>query len=237
MRKVMLGVLILFVGVSLVQCCPQDPGICPTIEDFSQNQNIAILGDSIVAFNVYDPICENHICRSIAGQLSLHLEEKFNDYSRGGARVSGGSPVPTIGEQFESARSDMPSLNTLILNGGGNDLLSECLPDDFDAGCPNKIGEIKIELQAFLDNARSSGITQFIYVGYYHPSGIWGLWNSVLDLAMEEIIAITGPMEDVVVVDNRSDMNNCDKCKTLDAIHPSVYGSEVIAQNIFETAF
>ena len=92
--------------VSVVGCSGN-----PYVSNAERNE-IITLGDSI-----YD----------LSGEIQMFLEqdagETFRDYTQSGAELAGGSLATSVIKQYADAKADNSTIETIVMNGGGNDIL------------------------------------------------------------------------------------------------------------------
>ena len=81
------------------------------VENADRN-DVVTLGDSIFDLN---------------GQIQANLEswagESFRNYTQSGAELSGGILAPAVDSQYASAKATDSNINTIVMDGGGNDIL------------------------------------------------------------------------------------------------------------------
>ncbi|MFP2933167.1 hypothetical protein ACLESO_50080 [Pyxidicoccus sp. 3LG] len=205
----------------------------PWIAD-ADNDDVVFLGDSIFAL-------------SGGIQSALHAEAggTFRNYTTSGAELEGGLITPSIRGQFELAESDNPNSHIVVMDGGGNDILipTISLADPYDCKtqwyefgrlsqrCREYIDDIYVEVADLLNDMSTSGVTDVVYLGYYHLKG--GLLGADdLDEAVDygdQVLAAacSNAVVDCAFVDPRPVITNAD-IKS-DGVHPATSGSNKIA--------
>ena len=125
--------------------------------------DVVNLGDSIYALS--GKIQDN--LHSWAGQT-------FRRYALSGSMVS------HIADQYDLAKSDDPNINTIFMDGGGNDILIpatlfdpyNCKVDSWESGlsstCKSLIDDIYVDTVNLLNQMGRDGVDNIIYLGYYH---------------------------------------------------------------------
>ena len=70
----------------------------------------------------------------LSGKIQQFLEERagqtFRDYTLSGAELSGGFVARSVTQQYQDARQDDPNIETIVMDGGGNDILIPALVFD-----------------------------------------------------------------------------------------------------------
>ena len=153
---------------------------------------------------------------------------------------------------------DQKKITTVILDGGANEIILEgnkaCLKKDgLDSGCGAHIARVTGDLSGFVDTLIQQGVTRIVYSGYYHLKHTYRDYNAaVVDLnaSIQALIEARNAQEkiEIVFVDQRETFEG-DDCQKLpdcpededcydhylsgDKLHPSPYGSEKLADNIF----
>ena len=195
--------------------------------------DVVNLGDSIFALS--GKIQDN--LHSWAGQT-------FRRYALSGSMVS------HIADQYDLAKSDDPNINTIFMDGGGNDILIpatlfdpyNCKVDWWESGlsstCKSLIDDIYVDTVNLLNQMGRDGVDNIIYLGYYHlKNGLIGSTslNKAVDygdakLALAVQNATAAPNYRVFI-DPRSNIVSSDII--FDGVHPSDSGSYKLATLIW----
>ena len=93
-------------AVSIVGCTGN-----PYVENADRNDVITI-GDSIFDLNGV-----------IQDTLEQFAGETFRDYTQSGAELAGGLLATSIVNQYADAKATDSNINTIVMDGGGNDIL------------------------------------------------------------------------------------------------------------------
>ncbi len=184
-----------------------------------------IVGDSIFALS-----------GDIRSFLEDDLNEDINSVARSGCQVLGGSFIcssrNTIPRQYAGASKR--GINTIIMNGGGNDFL---LGDGADCTTQACVVEVLTAIeQALADlfaDMRADGMDQIIFLGYYDLG----------DPERDAINAVSVPFKianypalGVDYIDSRPAFRgNERRFIGSDGIHPTAAGSRVLADLILQT--
>ncbi|MBZ4416809.1 SGNH/GDSL hydrolase family protein [Myxococcus sp. RHSTA-1-4] len=205
----------------------------PWIPD-ADNDGVVFLGDSIFALS-----------GEIQSAIHAKAGETFRNYTTSGAELEGGVVTPSIRGQFDLAESDNPNSPIVVMDGGGNDILipTIALADPYDCktqwyefgrlsqSCREYINDIYVDVADMLNDMSASGVTDVVYLGYYHTKG--GLLGADdLDEAVDygdQILAkaCSNAVVDCAFVDPRPVITNAD-IKS-DGVHPTTSGSNKIA--------
>ena len=203
----------------------------------ADNDQVVTIGDSIFA---------------LSGELQDFLEdyagETFRRYTISGAELEGGIIATSIVDQYEIARNDNPNITTLVMDGGGNDILIpailldpyDCKTDWYQFGrlssrCKAYIDDIYVDAVDFLNEVHADGVDNVIYLGYYYTKN--GLF--LLD-SMEEAVnygdqklaqACSYSAANCTFVDPRSSIRDSDII--IDGIHPNANGSRKLANLVW----
>lgn len=209
----------------------------PWITD-ADNDAVVNIGDSIFALS-----------GEISEFLHSYAGQTFRRYAVSGAELTGGVLAPSLYSQYATARADDANIDTIIMDGGGNDILLPVLTlfDPYDcktqwyewgrlsSSCKNFIDDLYVDAVNLLNDMHADGVNHVIYLGYYYTK------NTLIRLDdLEEAIdygdmrlsqACSNSAADCQFVDPRSTINDSD-IKS-DAIHPTRSGSEKLANLIW----
>jgi lysophospholipase L1-like esterase len=204
----------------------------------ADNDQVITLGDSIFA---------------LSGELQDFLEsyagETFRRYTLSGAELKGGIIATDVYAQYEIAKNDNPNIDTIVMDGGGNDILipSIALFDPYNcktqwyqfgrlsSKCKNYIDDIYVDGVNLLNNMQADGVDNVIYLGYYYTKN--GLF--LLD-SMEEAVdygdmrlsqACRYSAVNCQFIDPRSTIK--DSNIIIDGIHPNTEGSRKLANLVW----
>ena len=204
----------------------------------ADNDQVVFIGDSIFA---------------LSGELQDFLEgyagETFRRYTISGAEITGGLFATDIATQFENAKSDNPNIDTVVMDGAGNDILIpiitlfdwyNCKTEWYQwwglsSSCKNLIDDLYVEVTNTLNSIDASGVDNVIYLGYYHTKDAL-LWLDAVEEAvdygdMRLAQACANSTANCTFVDPRPVINDSDII--LDGIHPTTSGSRKMANLIW----
>jgi len=204
----------------------------------ADNDQVVTIGDSIFA---------------LSGDLQDFLEsyagETFRRYTLSGAELKGGIIATSIYDQYDIAKSDNPNIDTIVMDGAGNDILIPAIAlfDPYDCktqwyewgrlsrSCKNFIDDLYVDAVNLLNNMDADGVDNVVYLGYYYTKN--GLF--LLD-SMEEAVDY-GDMRlsqacyysavSCAFVDPRSSIN--DSNIIIDGIHPTTEGARKLANLVW----
>ena len=203
----------------------------------ADNDQVVFLGDSIFA---------------LSGDLQDYLEsyagESFRRYTLSGAELTGGAIATAIDKQYQIAKNDNGNIDTIVMDGGGNDILIpailfdpyNCKTDWWQWGrlsskCKNYIDDIYVEGVNLLNAMNADGVDNIIYLGYYYTkNGLLRLDSmeaavNYCDMRLSQACANT--TANCTFVDPRSSINDSDII--VDGIHPNSSGSRKMANLIW----
>jgi len=204
----------------------------------ADNDQVVTIGDSIFA---------------LSGELQDFLEdyagESFRRYTISGAELKGGVIATDIVTQYEIARQDNPNIKTLLMDGGGNDILIPAITlfDPYDCktqwyewgrlsrSCKNFIDDIYVDAVNFLNKVDNDGVENVIYLGYYYTKDALLLLDSMEeavdygDMRLDQACRYT--TANCTFVDPRHAIKDSDII--IDGIHPSTSGSRKLANLVW----
>ncbi|MFD2231422.1 SGNH/GDSL hydrolase family protein [Alkalimarinus sediminis] len=203
----------------------------------ADNDQVVFIGDSIFA---------------LSGELQDNLEanagETFRRYTLSGAELTGGAIATAIDQQYLEARNDNSNIDTIVMDGGGNDILipaiffdpHNCKTDWWQWGrlsssCKNFIDDLYVDGVNLLNSMNADGVDNIVYLGYYYTK------NAALRLdSLEEAVdygdlklsqACANTTANCTFVDPRSTIK--DRDILIDGIHPTSSGSQKLANLIW----
>ncbi len=229
-----------FAALMFGTACPEPTDLCPEVEalpggpDSEEDPTALAIGDSIFATN-------SGTCQGIAGQLSLDLGLYVQDEAVSGRRLTRPEDEIDITRQYSSGDWDL-----VVLDGGGNDLIQECVCNGSgtEEACMAVVDELHDpttgtgEMAALLDTIAADSGAQVVLLGYYlFASDSWANFDGCNDYLAElddRYAELAASRDDVTFVDGRElvDWDVNPDAYTFDHIHPSVAGSELLAQAI-----
>lgn len=204
----------------------------------ADNNKVVTLGDSI--FDLSNELQQN---------LEEYAGQTFRKYTRSGAELNGGLIAPSVFEQYSQAISDDSNIETIVMNGGGNDILipvitlfdpNRCRTPWYRFGrlsskCKNFIDDLYVEGVDLLNDMDDDGVSNIVYLGYYYTK------NALLPLdSLEEAVdygnatlnsACTNSIVSCQFVDPRAAINDSDVL--FDGIHPASSGSKKLADLVW----
>lgn len=183
-----------------------------------------IVGDSIFALS-----------GDIHSYLEDDLDENIDTYARSGCQVNGTSLLCsrryTIPSQYE--RADKDGIDTVIMNGGGNDFLLGDGGDCTTQACIEEVlTGIEQTLAGMYNDMQNDGISEIIFLGYYDTDDEQ---NRVINSLSMSYKAENYPQMGVDFIDTRPAFaGNESSYISSDGIHPTAAGSRVLADLILE---
>jgi lysophospholipase L1-like esterase len=230
---------IAFVAIVAIALCACSVITKPYITNAGNNK-IVNIGDSIFALS-----------GKISDYLHSYAGKTFRRYATSGAELNGGIIQPSIASQYARAKSDYSTIDTIIMDGGGNDILIpatmyfdpyNCKKDWWESSlsskCKNYINDIYVEAVTMMNQMGRDGVKNIIYLGYYKIKfgviGTTALNDAVaygddkLKLAVQNATAVNNYR---VFLDPRSKITNSDII--IDGVHPTTSGSKKLADLIW----
>lgn len=194
---------------------------------------VVMLGDSIFHLSSEGP------------DLFELAGDTYRTYYIGGAQLVGG-PIKTIEQQYYDARDDDPNIRTIIMDGGGNDILiganaicSAGYGTALSAECHAEMDTVLAAAERMFEIAVADGVENVIFQGYYYvrPERLW----QVTDEFQEKGIALVNelnaryPDVNIVYVDPRPhfERGGTDHLR-IDGIHPSPEAAGKLAQLVWD---
>lgn len=215
----------LFLG-TITGCDPDGPDNCN--QNLPVSDNTVMVGDSIIA--MARPECEN-----ITTELGLLTGEKYPDYATSGAKMTGSNyygAISSIPSQWDEATADLSAIETVITDGGGNDILTDCGYWEMPL-CESVIDAVVADYTDLVGQMRADGVINIAYVGLYEMPGTMEKYNPSINLAMDTASALCDQLG-VVFVDSRESFVGHPEYIKSDDTHPTQAGSEVLAGLIFD---
>ena len=203
----------------------------------ADNDQVVFLGDSIFALS-----------GGIQDELEAKAGETFRRYTVSGAELTGGVLAPSVVEQLDIAVNDNPDINTLVTDGGGNDILIPAIALDphrcktrwyqfgrLSSSCKALIDDVYVDAVDYLNGAAEAGVQRAIFLGYYYTkNGLFRLesMKEAVDYGNQSLArACDNSILDCTFVDPRAVIVNRDII--FDGIHPADSGSRKIAELIW----
>lgn len=186
-----------------------------------------IIGDSIFALS-----------GDIRTFLEQSLGESIDGHARVGCQMNGGniicSSYYSVPRQY--SRASKRGIETVIMNGGGNDFLlgegASCGEGPTPA-CKEILFAVEETISGLVSDMRSDGISEIVFMGYYDTTADTQN-NALNDFSMEYKLE-NYPAMGVKFVDTRfAFRGNERRYIKSDGIHPTAEGSRVLADLILE---
>ena len=154
--------------------------------------------------------------------------------------VGGSPPIP---DQYKAAKMADPDIKTVIMTGGGNDILQEilldCVDDAFDGAptCKNQIDRVAARLQTFWAELATDGVQDVVIIGYsrkVNPLFLLGTVSKSVEYSAMKI----DPLCAAVPAPLRCHSLDSDKAAPnlmfMDGIHPDGAGYDAIGTAVWE---
>jgi hypothetical protein len=183
---------------------------------------------------------------AIQGGVLKASGQPYRQYAIGGTTLLGGGASGllagffgedfeflTIPEQYQKAVDENANIETVIMTGGGNDILQNSLQSDCEQesdACGTKVVEILDALSALWSDMAEDGVQDVIYILYATPAGEsvdFALPDG--DSAVARCAAVPAPLRCHIVETLDIVMGDIP-----DGIHPSQAASDRIGQAVYE---
>jgi len=175
---------------------------------------VKIFGDSILASNT-----------PIQNDLETLSGEKMDNHASIGSGLRDGwiASIPFYYDLYK-----YPIANTVIMDGGGNDVngfRNDCIA--FNENCRKQLDGLVDILDGLFKQMKEDGVKNIIYVGFYYI----GRLNNAIDYGMGQLYKKCLPKNNCYIVDLR----NATIPLGWDGLHPNVNGYHTIASQIWHT--
>lgn len=183
-----------------------------------------IVGDSVFALS-----------GDIRRYLEQDLDEVVDSHARSGCQMIGGNLLCSrryaIPRQY--ANASKTGIDTVIFNGGGNDIqLNSCRPSL--SACMPLLNSLEAEIATLVQQMKADGIENIIFLGYYNATGQAAELREINEYSMD-YKAANYPAMGVTFIDVRDAFNgNEAQYIANDGIHPTAAGSRVLADLILQ---
>ena len=184
-----------------------------------------IIGDSIFALS-----------GDIHRNLERALDESIDSYARSGCQMNGGSLICSrryaVPNQY--ANASKRGIDTVIMNGGGNDFL---LGDGGDCQTRQCVEDVLMGIEqtiaGMVSDMRRDGIEEILFLGYYDTNDSAN--NQINELSTAYKVA-NYPALGIKLVETREAFRgNESRYISADGIHPTSAGSRVLSDLILQT--
>ncbi|KJS33632.1 MAG: hypothetical protein VR64_02575 [Desulfatitalea sp. BRH_c12] len=205
------------------------------------NNKIVNLGDSIFALS-----------GKISDYLHSYAGKTFRRYATSGAEIEGASIVTSfdVYSQYATAKSHYTPIETIFMDGGGNDILIpavafdpyNCKKDWWESSlsstCKDLIDDVYVDTVNLLNQMGRDGVQNIIFLGYYNlKNGLIGSTslNTAVNYGDARLAAAvanaTAASNNRMFIDPRPYIVSSDI--TFDGVHPSDSGARKLADLIW----
>ena len=208
----------------------------PWIRSATMN-NVVNIGDSIFALS-----------GMIHTDLTALAGKSFRNYCVSGAYLTGTSLITSnsVAVQYATARSDNSNIKTIVMDGGGNEVLIPanffdpygCKSSTLKSSCKAVIDDVYVDAVNLLNQMGNDGVQNIIWQGYYHvKNGLFATTslNPAVDYGdtklAQAIANATAVSNHRVFIDPRPYIVNSDII--IDGVHPADSGSQKLANLIW----
>lgn len=180
------------------------------------SNEIQIFGDSIFATRN----------KGVRNELQKLTDTHIPDHSQTGKWVW------EIKNQYLQTNKD--GLQTVILNGGGNDMFgSNCRP--VSDGCREALENAIVNLRELFNIIAEEGREHIIFLGGHYTMGWNGGYEDAVDLCYQHVLPVCENSKiKCTLIDLREQFEGRSDWLDWDGIHPNDVGVRKIAERIFE---
>jgi hypothetical protein len=224
MRKSTSGILSIGISALIFFFSAGCGGDSSSDKELPLNSKVIMIGDSYFAKNEYIP----DALENLAG-------ERYRHYY-----VSGALLGTDITNQYEEAKTDDSDIRTVIMVGGGNEILNDntnrCWgavsdPDD----CTALIDSVIASGQTLINTMHTDGVENVVYMFYPNLIAPYSDYNDALNFAYTELWNIPNPgLTKLCRINTRPDFAGHPEYFITGDFHPSKAGGKVIAQHIWD---
>ena len=204
-----------------------------------------VVGDSYI----------NWVSHTFPTDMARVAGETWRMYAIGGTSMASGG-IGFIPDQFDRALAEDPDIKTVVMTGGGNDVLVcdgvrfpgclSCKNGSIAEPCPSIVNLALTRAEGLMEKAASAGVRDVVYFFYPHvptntPIGGTNP-NNILDFALPKVKALcdsaeakTGGRLRCHFVDMIPVFENHPDYFASGDIHPNSRGSAAMAQAIWST--
>lgn len=195
---------------------------CDATPSNGSRDDVVMIGDSIFALS-----------GEIKNQLQQMTGETYRSYYVSGTEMTGGMAFPTIPNQYVQAKQANPNIKTIIMDGGGNDVI---ISGQLQCGAGiNAVCKAYLETEVYqvadklYKQMKKDGVQNIIYLGYYVTATTEAVANYSAG-RMGEVCRNNG----VIYIDPRDEFEGKFGLIGVDGIHPSTAGAKILAELIYE---
>lgn len=233
MRSKSLGVLLALLMVGALVAISCDGGI-----GLVQKDCVVWIGDSIFALSGE----EANVMEDLTGH-------SYRTYYVSGAQMEGGL-IQTIPSQYAEAVRDDSNINTVIMNGGGNDVLigaNGACDASYPYGslswsCNNIIDTVEAVNNALWQDMIDDGVKNIINQGYYYSTDqqLWVVSDVFQERTKQEFAAMAArnPSVKMIFVEPKDnpyfDKSRVSLYTIIDGIHPTDAASAELANMVWD---
>ena len=201
--------------------------------DDADRDDIITLGDSIF---------------DLSGDIQTYLEQEagqtFRNYTQSGAMLSGGILATAVDQQYADANGANGDITTVVMNGGGNDILIPAILLDpygcrthwwrwnISRSCKNLVNNSYVSGVNLLNEMDADGVENIIYLGYYTLPGSNANLTKAVNYGDKRLAeACANTVANCTFIDPRGTVPA--EHILSDNIHPTAEGSRTLANQIW----
>jgi lysophospholipase L1-like esterase len=128
--------------------------------------------------------------------------------------------------QYASAKAADPDIKTIIMTGGGNDILNDPCTGD---ACQSKVDQVSARLTTLMAEAGADGVEDIILIGYTYPADTGKHASLDYSIMLSQTSCVTTAVPRCHFIDSTMlDIT------LADGIHPNAAGYDLIGQTVWE---
>lgn len=198
-------------------------------------QDVITIGDSWMSFGAG---------AGIQDSLEKVSMRDYRNFGVGGTKLL--SPVgssPPIPDHYKAAKMADPDIKTVIMTGGGNDILQEilldCVDDAFDTAptCKMQIDKVAARLMTFWAEMAADGVQDVVIVGYsrkVNPLFLLGTVSKSVEYSATKIDPLCAAVPAPLRCHSLDSDTAAPNLMFVDGIHPDGAGFDAIATAVWE---
>ncbi|HVW24420.1 MAG TPA: SGNH/GDSL hydrolase family protein [Polyangiaceae bacterium] len=203
------------------------------------SSEVVFLGDSYVNYDVAHPALQLLVAQDAVKDGALMSGQAYRSYAVAGATMAAAS-LNMIPPQWPQAKAASADITTVIMDGGGNDVLinnpqCKAAGSENDATCKMVVANTVMAVGNLIDDFQKTGVGDLIYFFYPHaPVGGADISDYALGILQNSAKVLSTPTFRMYVVDLVPLFDNHPEYYYIDGIHANATGEQVIADAIYQ---
>jgi lysophospholipase L1-like esterase len=212
---------------AMMPACLKNPG------------QVVFIGDSYINYIVAHPELSVLIAQDAVKDSALMTGQAYRDYAVAGSTMAAAS-LNMIPPQWNTAVAASPDIKTVIMDGGGNDVLinnpqCKAAGSQNNDACKMVVDNTVKAVGDLIGNYTKAGVGDLIYFFYPHaPTGGADISDYALGILQNSAKLVTTASFRMYVVDLVPLFNNHPEYFYLDGIHANAQGEQIIADAVYQ---